>query len=306
MRDTDTLILHHYDLSPFSEKIRKILAHKNVPWRSVTQPMWLPRPHLTPMTGAYRRIPVLQIGADIYCDTRLIARTIDARHPDPPIYPRGLEAAADTIAQWADRPMFAAAVPQVFTALAAMMPPELIEDRRKMRPDLDPSVLLANVPGLRDELRAFVASLERTLASGTFLLGSAFSLADAAVYHLLWFVRNPPEMAAMLSHFPGVGRWMARVDAIGPGRPEPMAPEAALEIARAAEPKTARREDPDDPGGLAPGARVAVSSDDLPQDRFVGTVHALAPDEIVILREDPACGTIAQHFPRAGYRVAPV
>ena len=303
MRQADTIILHQYDMSPFSEKIRKIFAYKNARWQAVTQSMWLPRPQLTPMTGAYRRIPVLQIGADLYCDTRLIARKIDALFPDPPLYFTGLEAAADCITQWADRHMFAAAVPQVFTALGAMLPPQLMEDRKKMRPDLDPAVLLAAVPDLKNELRVFAAALDRTLAQGGFLLGTTFSIADAAVYHVLWFVRNAPDAGAILSHFSGVQRWLSVIDGMGQGQREDMTPEAALAIAKAAEPTTTRKPDPNDPNGLTPGTKVAISSDDLPQDRFEGEVLALDVDEVVILRQSPECGTIALHFPRAGYHV---
>jgi glutathione S-transferase len=304
MSQHDAVILHQYDMSPFSEKIRKIFGYKNAPWHAVTQSMWLPRPHLTPMTGAYRRIPVMQIGADVYCDTRLIARKIDELFPDPPLVPKGLEAAAESITQWADRHMFAAAVPQVFTALGAMLPPQLMEDRKKMRPDLDPAVLLAMVPDLKNELRVFAAGLDRTLAQGGFLLGKSFSVADAAVYHVLWFVRNAPDAGAILARFPGVQRWLGVIDGMGQGRREEMTPEAALAIAMAAEPATPRRPDPNDPNGLAPGAKVAISSDDLPQDRVEGEVLALDVDEIVILRQSPECGDIALHFPRAGYRVA--
>ena len=81
------LILHHYDTSPFSEKVRTILAHKQLAWRAVEQPAIMPKPQLTPLTGGYRRIPVLQIGADIYCDSQLIARVLEARHPQPTIFP---------------------------------------------------------------------------------------------------------------------------------------------------------------------------------------------------------------------------
>jgi glutathione S-transferase len=306
MRASDVVILHQYDLSPFSEKIRKIFGFKAASWHAVSQPMWLPRPHLTPMTGAYRRIPVLQIGADVWCDTRLIARTLDARFPEPPLVPAGLEAAAESITQWADRHMFAAAVPQVFTALGPMLPPQLLEDRKKMRPDLDPAVLAAMVPDLASELRVWAAGLDRTLTRGGFLLGERFSVADAAVYHVLWFARNAPAVAGILGRFAGVQRWLGAIDAMGQGARQEMAPEDALAIARAAEPAAVRRPDPEDPNGLAPGARVAISSDDLPQDRIEGEVLALDVDEIVILREDPACGSVALHFPRAGYRVATV
>jgi glutathione S-transferase len=304
MSQADAVILHQYDLSPFSEKIRKILGYKNARWHAVAQPMWLPRPQLTPMTGAYRRIPVLQIGADVYCDTRLIARKLDTFFPDPPLVPAGLEAATESMTQWADRHMFSVTVPQVFTELSAMLPPPLLEDRKKMRPDLDPAVLLALVPDLRNELRVFAAGLDRTLARSAFLLGERFSLADAAVYHVLWFVRNAPAAGAILAPFSGLQRWLGAIDAMGQGQREDMAPETALAIAKGAEPATERRADAGDPNGLAPGAKVVISSDDLPQDRFAGEVLALDLDEVVILRHDPACGAIALHFPRAGYRVA--
>ncbi len=303
MSDATAVILHQYDMSPFSEKIRKILGYKNAPWHAVTQSMWLPRPQLTPMTGAYRRIPVLQIGADVWCDTRLIVRKLEALFPDPPLVPSGLEAAAESMTQWADRHMFAATVPQVFTALGAMLPPQLMADRKKMRPDLDPAALAALVPDLKNELRVYAAGLDRTLAAGGFLLGKTFSVADASVYHVLWFVRNAPDAGAILAQFPGVQRWLAAIDGLGQGRREEMTPEAALAIAKAAEPTTARRADPHDPNGLAPGTQVAISSDDLPQNRFEGEVIALDIDEVVILRHDPECGAIALHFPRAGYRI---
>jgi len=304
MSYANAVILHQYDMSPFSEKIRKILGHKNAKWKAVSQSMWLPRPHLTPMTGNYRRIPVLQIGADVYCDTRLIARKLDALFPEPPLYPKGLEAAADTITQWADRHMFGVTVPIVFTQLGAMMPPQLMEDRKKMRPDLDPAVLSAMVPDLKNELRVFAASLDRTLSQGGFLLGKSFSVADASVYHTLWFVRNAPDAGAILAQFPGVQRWLGVIDGMGQGQREEMTPEEALAIAKAAEPATPRRADSHDPNGLTPGTKVTISSEDLPQSRFEGEVLALDVDEVVILRQSPEAGTVALHFPHAGYRIA--
>ena len=70
------LILHHYDLSPYSEKIRAMLGYTGLRWESVTVPEMPPRPSLNRLTGGYRRIPVAQIGADIFCDSRTIATEI--------------------------------------------------------------------------------------------------------------------------------------------------------------------------------------------------------------------------------------
>jgi len=105
------LILHHFDSSPFSEKVRLVLGLKKLAWRSVSVPMILPKPDVVALTGGYRRTPFLQIGADIYCDSALMCRVIDAVAPEPPLYPRAAGALQHLIAQWADSALFWAAVP---------------------------------------------------------------------------------------------------------------------------------------------------------------------------------------------------
>ena len=63
------LILHHYELSPFGTAMRLALGLKGLSWKSVEAPLVSPKPDLSALTGGYERIPVMQIGADIYCDT---------------------------------------------------------------------------------------------------------------------------------------------------------------------------------------------------------------------------------------------
>jgi len=89
---TPPIILHHFDQSPFSEKIRVIFGFKQVAWTSVRISRIMPRPDLMPMTGGYRRTPVMQIGADIYCDTQIIIRELEARFPTPTLFPPGTPA----------------------------------------------------------------------------------------------------------------------------------------------------------------------------------------------------------------------
>ena len=97
------LILHHYDMSPYAEKIRLSLGLKGLPWRSVQTPMVLPKPDHFELTGGYRRVPVLQIGADIYCDTHLISRILDQVQPAPPLSPSGREL-EEVAARWTSSP----------------------------------------------------------------------------------------------------------------------------------------------------------------------------------------------------------
>src|SRR5215468_10305937 len=173
------LILHHYDTSPFSEKIKKILAHKGVPWRAVEQPTIMPKPQLVPLTGGYRRIPVLQIGADVFCDSQLIARVLERLQPTPTLFPGGSEGLCFALQFWAERLLFMAAVPVIFSKIAPAVPEGFIEDRRKLmggRGDFRAVMQAGSL--VADQLRAHLQLLETQLADGrAFLLGEAFSLA---------------------------------------------------------------------------------------------------------------------------------
>src|SRR6476660_5125942 len=126
------IILHHFDHSPFSEKIRLIFGLKKIAWTSVRISRIMPRPDLMPMTGGYRRTPVMQIGADIYCDTQCILRELERRCPEPSLY-RGTDAGtANALTYWLDRSIFSPAVGIVFGGRAMELPPGFIEDRAKM------------------------------------------------------------------------------------------------------------------------------------------------------------------------------
>ena len=300
------IIFHQYAMSPFSEKIRKILALKNLEYREVDQPAWMPKPHLTPMTGGYRRIPVLQVGADIYCDSALIARTIEKHCPEPSIHPGGNSIAAEAVATWADKTLFFSTVALVFTAMAEVIPPALFDDRRKMFPQMNLDVLRGAVPGSRGALASACAMLEASLARYTHVLGDSFSVADAAVYHTLWFVRSDPVAAQAIYSRPHLAAWFARIEGMGNGQPAAMSGDDAIAVARDSEPADVGDTLADDPSGLTLGTRVGICSDDLPTDVFVGKLVALREHEMVIQRENAEVGRVAVHFPRACYQVRPV
>src|SRR5258706_1274400 len=147
----DEIILHHYDTSPFSEKVRVMLGVKGLSWRSVIQPVIMPKPDLTPLTGGYRRIPVLQIGADIYCDTQVILAELEARQARPAVI-RGADWAVNL---WADRLVFQVTVAGVFGGMGDNLPADFIADREKLpgRP-FDMAVMKAAAGPMKGQGRA--------------------------------------------------------------------------------------------------------------------------------------------------------
>ncbi|MFO1319879.1 MAG: glutathione S-transferase N-terminal domain-containing protein [Burkholderiales bacterium] len=301
------IILHHYPPSPVSEKVRIALGIKGLAWRSVEIPRVPPKPLVMPLTGGYRRTPVMQIGADIYCDSHCILRELQRRHPEPTFTPGGADGLPWAINRWTDH-VFDTAVRWSIGANAAQLPEAFARDRARLflGPDREPADLANDLPHLAAQVRGQFAWIEERLRGGRrFLLGDAPSLSDAACYYLVWFIRaRVPTGAAMLAEFPFLERWEVRVKDIGHGRPTEMTAEAAMEIARAAVPMTPEHADPRDPQGLTPGQAISVAPDvDSGEAPVVGTLRHVDFERIAILRDDPDVGKVCVHFPRVGYRV---
>jgi glutathione S-transferase len=299
------IILHHYDTSPYSEKVRLGFGLKGLAWASVELPQIMPKPNLTALTGGYRKTPVLQIGADIYCDSQLIMRELERQYPTPSFYPAG-RGPADALAWWAEKTMFLPAVSIAFAKRPEVLPKGFLEDRAKFSGrNIDPVVMLAAVPNQLDQLRAHFDWLDQTLADGrSFLQGRAVGLSDLAAYHPVWYLRqNFGSAAAPLDGFPRLLSWAERVAAIGHGRRSPMTSEQALDVARTATSIAKASTDAKDPIGRKPGQVVSVTPDDTGRDPVIGELVTSGIDEIVIRRSDPAIGEVCVHFPRAGFVV---
>ena len=295
------IILHHYDTSPFSEKVRLLLGLKGLSWGSVIQPTIMPKPDLTPLTGGYRRIPVLQVGADVYCDSQVILAEIAGRAGGEP-----LDGAGWAVNLWADRLFFQSAVPIIFGEIE--VPKAFIEDREKLsgRP-FDTAQMKAAAGHMKQQWRAQAAWLDQALAQSDYLAGDKPGLADIAAYMNVWFlggaVRETTQQ--LMAGLDRLQAWRQRVRAIGHGDRHEMTPAQALDVAKAAGPAAYADHDAADPLGLAPGVAVKVMADDYGRDPIDGTLVAANARRVVIAREDPALGRLQVHFPRVGYAVVP-
>ena len=148
------VILHHYPMSPYAEKARKALGIKKLAWRSVTIPVIMPKPDLMPLTGGYRKTPVMQIGADIYCDTQLILRELERRFPEPSLYKGSDAGTVNALSFYLDRTLFSPVVGLAFGLGERTLPPGFAEDRAKFSGrELDMERLKKAVPMLVDQLR---------------------------------------------------------------------------------------------------------------------------------------------------------
>jgi glutathione S-transferase len=301
------LILHHFDHSPFSEKVRLVLGLKKLSWRSVKVPIRLPKPDAVALTGGYRRTPFLQIGADVYCDTALMCRVIDRLAPEPPLYPAAATGLQHVIAQWADGALFWAAVPYTlqpagFAHAFGAVPPEELQALAADRAAMTAGLRRATLVDATAQLGSYLTWLESMLERGQpFLLGDAPCIADVAVAHSLWFIRLAPPVAGVLAPFGKLGAWYDRVAAFGHGRDEPLASGDAIEIAARAGGHAPTEVEPG--RGFEAGAPITVAATDYGTDPVAGTLVGLSAGEVVLERRDERAGTVHVHFPRIGFQI---
>jgi len=306
------LILHHYPTSPFAEKIRLILGYKQLAWKSVFIPMIMPKPDLTALTGGYRKTPVLQIGADIYCDTALICDVLEHLAPTPTIYPDAVKGAARIVAQWADSALFTAAmaynfqpagVAQVFAGAPAEGVQAFVADRTAMRGGAA-RMASADATGT---YKSYLRRIANMLHGQDFLFGEQPGVADFAVYHPLWFTHErTPALAGIFDATPEIQAWMARIQAIGHGTAGKCSAEEALQVARNSTPATEAGDVFQDEHGIALGSRVLVAADNFGLEPTEGELISATRTRYTLRRTDDRAGTVHVHFPRVGFTLKKV
>jgi len=180
------IYLHHYPASLFSEKIRALLGFYKLTWQSVEISSIMPRPLLMPLSGGYRRTPVLQIDANVYADTKIICRALARHVEDNELYPAAHRFAAHRTADWADSTLFRVTValnfrPEALLAMMGNFSEEEAAAFAKDRAELsgDAPIATLSPPAALAYLDHSLCELESSLAAGTpFLFAERPCIAD--------------------------------------------------------------------------------------------------------------------------------
>ncbi len=304
-----TIYLHHYPASLFSEKVRVLLGYLQLDWCSVETSNIMPRPLLMPLTGGYRKTPTLQIDANVYCDTAVIAHALARHTQDDTLYAPGF--VAHRIAEWADSQLFKVAVvlsfrPEAMAGLMSSMSAADMaafqEDRAKLA-DGAPLVTFTP-PAALAYIDQYLKQLEAALGApnaSPFLFGDKPSIADFSVYHCLWFINNNDANKPLFDGLSATKHWMQTIAAFGHGNVVEKTGEDALATALANDPVAPPITRA--PANFVIGAQVSVAPIDYGRIPVTGSLVAWDENEVVLERETPETGRIMTHFPSAGFEV---
>lgn len=299
-----TLILHQYDISPFSQKAQKMMGLKELSWQSVEMPMIAPKPDVEALTGGYRGTPVLQIGRDVFIDNWMIARALDEFDASGPAINAqgGLREAA--LYAWGER-LFTPLLHAALAAYQSEWDADFLADRKRVFPDVDFDTLNVSDPDRRSQVRAYLGTVEAQLGlDQDFLGGAQADSCDIHVWGMVWMIHSAlPALMPIVETFPRLTDWYERVSALGTGDRE----DVKIDVAWQSLKDGPARPLPDTPDQepLAPWVGEVVDIAAGSADRGSASGRLLAVDhEQVVLGVEPISGEAAQvWFPRFGYHL---
>ena len=304
------LILHHYPQSPVAQKIRFSLGIAAANWHSVEIPRLPPKPLLMPLTANYRRVPVLQIGADIHCDSQNIIRAMASVGHAEALFPDGCVGQAMALAGWVETAMFNLAVQIVITSAIDTAPPEFIADRKGLyfEPNWTEARMKAALPAAILQLQAHLAWTDDMLSATGFAIGSALSYADAAIAYIAWFLKGRWEDgAALLAPFRHVCALEEMLVDRGSGNAVEMTAQAALAVARTHNPVSPTGVNVGFDAGFQVGQQVMLHQRGTTADPDIfGSLRYLDDTRVSIDHDSPQTLSVAVHFPVAGYVLSAV
>ena len=222
------ITLHQYHLSPFNEKIQRMLNHKGIPFE---ERYWtLGERKKVRTLNPTGKLPALQNGEHVICDSTDVAHYIEQHFPQKPLIPSGprLRAQVHVLEDWADESLYFYEMHLRFTTPGNRERniPRMVAHEGAFLRWLLPKVVPGGIVRITETQGIGRKSIEQLLVDVTrhitavdglldgtdWLVGNQLSLADLAVYAMFQALRDADMVADMLARYPAVTAWMMRVE----------------------------------------------------------------------------------------------
>lgn len=260
-----------------------------------------------PLTAGYRRTPVLQSGADVYCDTQNIVRALTEITDNHQLLPTKLSGKILAFTDWADGAVFNLAARVVLTSALDTAPPEFIQDRGGLYfgPNWTPEGLKSQLPGVILQLAAHLNSIDSGLSSQGGFMSNDLSYADVTIAYLAWFIRGRWDQGPeFLQQFANIERIEREVHEAVREVYEDLSAEDALKIAVKSESRSPSGVTEQSGVALKQGMQVAIKPQAETSDQpVVGRLRYLDRFRVSIDHHAPEVGDVVVHLPVAGYQI---
>jgi glutathione S-transferase len=203
--------LYQYPISPFSEKVRRVLTYKHLKWHPIDC-HYEDKTNLLAVTkGAWTRVPVLEWDGEVVYNSADIIKWLDRKIPANRVLPDDARGLIEIVDHWADNTFF---MPILFLTIPDLLDSvgdvKLKANREKLIGMTTAQMRERHAP-MKEQLASHLRMIDNQLAGKDFFLGSSFTMADASLYHPLFFLALIPSNFAMVNDYKNVNRWYERI-----------------------------------------------------------------------------------------------
>jgi len=203
--------LYQYPISPFTEKVRRVLTYKHLKWNPIDC-HYEDKTNLLAVTkGAWTRVPVLEWDSEVVYNSADIIKWIDRKVPANRVIPDDSRLLIELIDNWADNTFF---MPILFLTIPDLLDgvgdAKLKANREKLI-GMTTAQMRERHASMKEQLAGHLRMIDDQLAGKDFFLGKSFTMADASLLPSAVFSRAQPGEFSMVKDFKNVSRWHERV-----------------------------------------------------------------------------------------------
>jgi glutathione S-transferase len=203
--------LYQYPISPFSEKLRRVLVHKGLKWNPIDC-HYEDKTNLLKITsGKWTRVPVLEWNGEVVWNSADIIKWIDQKVPARRVIPEGLLGLCEIIDQWADNTLFTPILLLVIPDLLDAAGDAKLSANREKLIGMSSAQMRSGAVAYREQLVVYARMIDTQLQGKDFFLGGGFTMADASLYHPFFFLALNPGNFETVREFKNLMRWYERV-----------------------------------------------------------------------------------------------
>ncbi len=203
--------LYQYPISPFTEKVRRVLTYKHLKWNPIDC-HYEDKTNLLAVTkGAWTRVPVLEWDGEVVYNSADIIKWLDRKVTANPVIPADARGLIEIVDNWADNTFF---MPILFLVIPDLLQAagdaKLTANREKLIGMTSAQMRERQAP-MKEQLVSYLRMIDDQLAGKDFFLGKSFTMADASLYHPLFFLTLNPSNFSIVKDFGNVSRWHERI-----------------------------------------------------------------------------------------------
>ena len=203
--------LYQYPISPFTEKVRRVLTFKHLKWNPIDC-HYEDKTNLLAVTkGAWTRVPVLEWDGEVVFNSADIIKWLDRKVPANPVIPDDARGLVEILDHWADNTFFVPVLTLTIPDLLDSVNDPALKANREKLIGMSTEKMRLGAPAAREQLAGYLRMIDAQLERKDFFLGRGFTMADASLYHPLYFLGLIPANFAMVKDFKNVARWHERI-----------------------------------------------------------------------------------------------